>query len=342
MSFIDYLKERWLIYTFLILGAGFTIAVYKLDTSFNITPSNATYIVMALIILLVIFVPLDYVILRTRVKRFKEYCELNTSNNDLEQFSNPMDRTYAESVQQIALEYENFKANIETRSAEELELITKWVHNVKVPISAVRLVLESHDSELDRKVFQKLDMELTNIEKSTQRVFYHIKYNAFYNDYKIAKIKTSKLIADGLRGYSNFFSYKKIKMSISGEGYTVITDEKWSSYILSQIISNAVKYTPVEGEIAITTTRESDATTICIRNSGMGIKERDLKQIFLKGYTAAQERSGIKSTGYGLYLSKKICDMMGHSLTVESEHGSYAAFYLTFHDNRTLHHVTGM
>lgn len=329
-------------YTFLILGVGFATIVYKLDESFNIKPSNATYIMMALLILFVIFVPLDYFVLRSRVKRFTEYCELNASNNDIDQFSNPVERTYAEHVQRIAMEYENYKADIATRSAEELELITKWVHNVKVPISAVRLVLESHDTELSQEAFQRLDMELTNIEKSTQRVFYHIKYNAFYNDYKIGKVKTSKLVAEGLRGYSSFFSYKKIKMSIEGEDYSVITDERWSSYILSQLISNAVKYTPVEGEISITTGRSDDATTICVRNTGEGIADQDFNQIFYKGYTATKERSGMKSTGYGLYLSKKISDMMGHTLRVESEPGSYAAFYLTFHDNRTIHHVTGM
>jgi len=136
-----------------------------------------------------------------------------------------------------------------------------------------------------------------------------------------------------------FFSYKKLGISIEGEFYDVLTDEKWSGYILSQILSNAVKYTPVRGNIIITTSKTGNEITISIKNSGKGILQKDIGQIFNKGYTSSDDRSGAKATGYGLYLSKKLSDLLGHRLTVESRYGEYAKFNLTFIENSTIHRI---
>lgn len=127
-----------------------------------------------------------------------------------------------------------------------------------------------------------------------------------------------------------------------GEAYDVLTDEKWSGYILSQIISNAVKYTPVEGIIVINTEKNGNERTISVKNSGRGILEKDIGQIFNKSYTSSENRSGMKATGYGLYLSKKLSDMLGHRLTVQSQYGEYAIFHLSFVENENMHQVTKM
>jgi len=306
MSFIKYLKERWLTYIFILLIFGFAAAVYKLDTSFNITESNANYIIWGWVILFILFSAVDYGILYIRVNKFKKYCSLNASSQDIDEFSYPVDREYAKLVNDIAQKYEKYKADVNTRFSEQLEFITKWVHDVKVPISAIRLILENNEQDIPISLYQGIDTELFSVEQSVQRVFYELKSNHLHDDYKIERVSTKKLIAQTLKAYSNFVSYKKLNISISGPSYDVLTDEKWSGYILSQIISNAVKYTPNNGDIAISTDKVGSEVTISVKNTGKGIAKRDIGQVFNKGYTSSEDRSGMKATGYGLYLSKKL------------------------------------
>lgn len=338
MSFINYLKEKWITYTFITASIIFMSAVYKLDKKFTMSRSNATYTIIGLLLLFFIFVFIDYNVCNSRVKKFKRYCSTNVlSDEDLDLFVYPMDREHGKVLYDIVKEYEKFKSDIYTKSSEELEFITKWVHDIKVPISAMRLILESHEDDTNQKFYRKMDTEIATIEQCTQRVFYNIKANTFYNDYKISKVDTKKLIRDALKGYSNFFSYKKLNISISGDNYKVLTDEKWSGYIISQILSNAVKYTPIGGYISINTVKNENKIIIQIRNTGKGILARDVKQIFSKGYTSSEDRNGMKSTGYGMYLCQKLSKLLGHNLTVESQYGEYAQFNLTFVNNENIY-----
>ncbi len=310
----------------------FSFMVYRLDRSFNLSPSNAAYIAAGLALMLAAFVFTDYITLRLRVKRFREYCRYKASSEPHADFFYPLDRKYLESVHKISVEYEKFKADVRTRASGDMEFVTKWVHDMKVPISALRLVLEGNAEKLPLDVYERMDIEIARIQQSTRTIFYNMKAGSFSDDYKISKVGTKKLIADVLKDYSNFFSYKKINLTISGDNHTVLTDEKWSGYIISQIISNAVKYTPVEGSIDISVFRNNGATVISVKNSGEGIHPRDMGQIFNKGYTSSENRNGMKATGYGMYLSKKIAGMLGHELTAESTHGQYARFSLVFRD----------
>jgi len=339
MKFIKYLKERWITYIFATAAFLFSAVIYKLDISFSMTTSNAHYIIMGWLFLFVIFTAIDYGVFNHRVEKFKKYCSLNASSEDLDEFIYPVDKEYAQLVYNLVVDYEKYKADIYNKSAEELEFITRWVHDVKVPISAARLILENHENDIPSNFYESIDKELFAIAESIQRVFYEIKSNSLHDDYKIAKVSTRKLIAQTLKGYSNFFSYKRINISFVGDDYDVLTDEKWSGYILSQIISNAVKHTPDEGSIVISTKNNFHETTISIKNSGNGILEKDIGQIFNKGYTSSEDRNGMKATGYGLYLSKKLSNVLGHKLTVQSKYGEYAIFSLTFIENQTIHHM---
>lgn len=342
MSFKDYLKEKWITFLFMLFAFLFALTVYLLDSSFNIYYSNASYILAGWILLLTTFVFVDYSIYRVRVKKLRDYCQFNASSEDAEDFYYPSDRIYAQQIRDMIVAFETYKAENETRASEEMEFITKWIHDVKVPISAIRLILEHQEDELPADFYKSLDSELFMIEGSLLRVFYEIKSNRFFDDYKIAKVNTGKLIAGALKGYSNFFSYKRIGISIEGEDHEVLTDEKWSGYILSQLISNAVKYTPEEGNITIQTVKTDMRTIISVKNEGKGILDQDIGQVFKKGYTSSESREGVKSTGYGLYLSKKLADLLGHELAAESNYNEYAKFSLIFSKNDTLYQMTKM
>jgi signal transduction histidine kinase len=79
-----------------------------------------------------------------------------------------------------------------------------------------------------------------------------------------------------------------------------------------------------------------------VKNLGKGIIEKDLGQVFQKGYTSSENRAGMKATGYGLYLSKKLGNLLGHRLFVESVYNEFAMFGLVFKDNQDVMNVTKM
>ena len=337
MNIRDYLKERWITLVFLLSAFLFAFAVYRLDHDFSIRESNAGYIITGWSLLFAAYLMIDFYVLCSRTGRFRAFCRFNGSRDETDEFFYPADRANAELIRERAAEYERYKTGIETKSAVEMEFITRWLHDVKVPIAGARLILESQQDRLPVDFYQNIYTELFTIEESVMQVFYEMKTNRFSDDYKIAGTGARKLVANALKGYSTFFSYKRLRITVAGEDYEVLTDEKWSSYILSQIISNAVKYTPEEGSIEITTEKEDDNVTVSVKNQGKGIAARDIGRIFNKGFTSSDGREGAKATGYGLYLSRKLSDRLGHSLTAESKENEYAVFRLIFHSHDTLY-----
>ena len=127
MSFIDYLKEKWMTYIFAIAGFIFALTVYKLDNRVTLSPSNAAYIMTGLGLLFVIFAAVDYAVLNSRAAKLNRYCSLNAFSDDSpDAFVYPMDREYAKIVHNIMTEYEKYKADMRTQSSEQLEFITKY------------------------------------------------------------------------------------------------------------------------------------------------------------------------------------------------------------------------
>lgn len=338
----QYFKERWLTYLFITIAFLFALVVYQLDGNFNIAPSNARYICLAWFILLVLFIGFDYGLLRYRLLKLNDYYQFNALHDPAELFAYHLDNKHALFFHNLAIEYEQYKSEIRHSAAQQLDFVTKWLHDVKVPIAAARLVLDHHEGAVNPDLYQSIDQELFAIEAAIEKVFYQIKAGNLSEDYKITKVQTQHLIATALKGYSNIFGYKSFQISLSGSSHQVLTDEKWSEYILAQIIANAVKYTPVGGHIEISTIAEDNQVTIAIKNSGQGISPQDLGQIFKRGYTASDNRSGSKATGYGMYLAKSVSDKLGHKLAVQSQYGEYALFSLTFSVDPTLHQVTKM
>ena len=343
MNGFNYLKERWIPLVFLSLAFAFALLVYRLDHNFSIRDSNAVYILMGWGLLFIAWLIIDTYTLNSRTRKFKDFCRFNRTSEEADDFFYPTDRENARLVRELASEFEKYRAEIETKSSEEMEFITKWLHDAKVPIAAARLILESQEDKLPTDFYKNIYSEIFSIEESILQVFYEMKSNRFFDDYRIAAVGTKKLISQALKGYSSFFSYKRLGISVEGGDFEVLTDEKWSSYILSQIISNAVKYTPEGGSIEILTEKTERAAIISVKNQGKGIPPQDIGRIFHKGFTASESREGAKATGYGLYLSKKLSDLLGHSLAAESEPNEYALFRLTFYEHDSLYsNVTKM
>ncbi len=328
MKIKDYLKERKAFFLVLFLAVIFC-ALIVWSSSERLT-DRAYYLLEGLGGLCIIYIVVDYFTLRGRVAKIRHFFRNGASDND--SFSYPLDVIYTAQAANMAEEYRRFKAKAREQYSDELDFITRWVHDIKVPISALYLLAENFNGD----DAQKLEMQIAFIEQHTQKALYHIKSNSFEDDFIISKTDTMKIVTTALKQYAVFFSQKKISLELGKENFKVLTDEKWSGYIISQFLSNAVKHTPNGGSIAIKTLEQGHRVLVCVRNTGQGIEPAHLEHIFSRGFTGNTKRSTSFSTGYGLYLSKKLAKRMGHEVFATSQPGEYAEFCLSFPKNTNV------
>ncbi len=192
-----------------------------------------------------------------------------------------------------------------------IDYYTTWAHQIKTPIASMKLTLQNEDSELSRR----LSGDLFRIEQYVEMVLMFLRLDSSSTDYVIKEYELDDMIKSAVRKFARQFIQRRIRLDYQPVDVRVLTDEKWFSFVIEQVLSNALKYTS-EGSVAITV---EDAKTLCIRDTGMGIAPEDLSRIFEKGYTGYNGRSDKKASGIGLYLCKRICNNLGHRISAESE-----------------------
>lgn len=322
MSVIAYLKQRWYLLIAVFIGGSFGLGIYWASGS-----NVLLYALQGIGLCMVLCMITDFLVLRHRIKKMT----LFFGDDDDTAFSYPLDKIYAKQFRRVMDEHKRYRQIMETQHASEIEFITKWVHDIKVPISAIRLMTDGMDDDLS----QRLEMQTRYIEQNIQKILFHIKSKRFHEDYQIKQVGVKAMVSAALKQYAVFFSYKKIAFAFACEDLTVATDEKWSGYIVSQIISNAVKYTPVGGKITICAESQQEKVVIRIHNTGEGMDALAIKNAFKRGFSGSSVRQGT-STGYGLYLSKKLADIMGHDLYVQSVPKEYTEFFLVYNVTKML------
>lgn len=190
---------------------------------------------------------------------------------------------------------------------------TVWAHQIKTPIAAMRLNLQSQDSPAARQ----LQNDLNRIEQYANMVLTFLRLESKSTDYVIREYDLDRIVRDAVKRFSGEFISRKLRLDYQELNARVVTDEKWLSFVVEQVLSNALKYTP-SGTISI----YMEQRTLCMRDTGIGIAESDLPRIFENGYTGFNGRTDKRASGIGLYLCKRICDNLGHSICAESAPGA--------------------
>ena len=196
---------------------------------------------------------------------------------------------------------------------ESMDYYTTWVHQMKTPISTMKMMLEGEDSEESRSLLS----ELFRIEQYAEMALSYIRLGEDSSDYVFREYDLDGIIRDSVRKYAPQFIRKKIGLNYGGTDVKVLTDEKWLRFVIEQVLSNSIKYTR-EGSVTITVTPEK---VLKIADTGIGIAPEDVPRIFEKGFTGYNGRSDKKSTGLGLYLCKTACSRLSHKISAESEPG---------------------
>lgn len=223
---------------------------------------------------------------------------------------------------------------------ENLEYTTSWVHEVKTPIAVSRLVIENSSDKSKEDICKNIEEELDKIESQVDNALYYSRIDAFSKDFFIYDLNLARIVKDTIKKNAKTFINKKIKLVLQDFSLDVITDKKWLSFILDQILSNALKYTDVSGEINIYLEGDKKEKRLVIEDNGIGIKPEDIGRVFDKGFTGYTGREHSKATGMGLYMAKKLAVKLGHQLSIESKYGEYTRVKIHFFKVIDYYNVT--
>lgn len=220
---------------------------------------------------------------------------------------------YQEIIRLMREQHDRAEQRTEQGLREMMDYYTVWVHQIKTPIASMRLALQNEDTAESRQ----LQSELGRIERYVEMVLTFLRLGADSTDYVIKEHELDDIVRGAVKKLAGDFINKKIKLEYTELNEKVLTDEKWLSFVVEQVLSNALKYTS-EGTVSIYT---ESPKTLCIRDTGIGIAADDLPRIFENGYTGYNGRSDKKASGIGLYLCRRVCDKLGHGISAESRAG---------------------
>ena len=213
-----------------------------------------------------------------------------------------------------------------TEAAGYREYIEMWIHEVKTPLAAAKLILEDHPSEIT----EAMDEALQQINYYLEQALYYARSNSVEKDYLVKELNLKDMVQKAVRSNARIMISNKIKISMNNLDQKIFSDEKWLLFILNQIISNAVKYKKEDPQISFEARQSTNQIFLEIRDNGIGIAAKDLPRVTDKGYTGTTGRNYEKSTGMGLYLCKKLCDKLQLSFKIESKEEEYTIVTIGF------------
>ena len=236
--------------------------------------------------------------------------------DELPAAQSPQEQAYQALLLALHADRQKLKSDMNARYHDMTEYYTVWAHQIKTPIAAMRLGLQNEDTPLSRR----LTGEVGRVEQYVQMALTYLRLGSDSSDYVIRSCALDDVVRPAVRRFAGEFIQRKIQLNYQMLNCTVITDEKWLGFVVEQVLSNALKYTP-QGSVSIYMEPEG---VLCIRDTGIGIAPEDLPRVFEKGYTGYNGRSQRKASGLGLYLCREILARLGHSVSAESQvdHGT--------------------
>ncbi|MGI6056474.1 MAG: sensor histidine kinase [Bilifractor sp.] len=206
-----------------------------------------------------------------------------------------------------------------SRVKDYQEYVEAWVHEVKTPISMMELMLENHKDEISPYVYERLQYAVRKLTEDAERILYYSRLHAEHPDFCIESFSLSECVKERVGEYEPFIRENRIRMKVELESAGVVSDRRIVSFMFSQLLSNAVKYTDSErGKILISVKQKTDTVCLSICNNGKNVPLEDRPFLFDKGFTG-NHPGRQKATGMGLYLVKKYAAKLGVDVLLEDQ-----------------------
>ena len=318
MKFRDFIKDKVLLIATIILAL---ISIEILLLAYNIGIIAQIYIAIIIILVVSISIFVEYKNkqhfynqLKTNMEELNEkylISEIIKTPNFIE------GKILKETIQDTGksmLENVNYYKNIQEEYKEYIEL---WIHEVKIPIATSKMIIENNKNAITKSI----DEELDKVENYIEQALFYARSNAVEKDYIINKTNLKEIVSGSILKNKTTLLNEKVALELKDIEQEVYTDSKWATFIINQIIQNAIKYSKKENKkIEIYSKTKNDKVILYIKDNGIGIKKGEITRVFERGFTGENGRIvGQKSTGIGLYLCKKLCDKLGLGIELNSE-----------------------
>lgn len=347
MKLKDFLKDRIgyaLIYfvstSIVILIMYLTLIINKI----NLPKTNIFYAFLVSAVLFIIFLLYDY------FKNKSFYIQLSLMINSKDELDYMLNldctgtieqRLYRNLLLKVYKIYGDKIGKYEEERKQYLYFINQWVHQIKTPVSVINLILQDQKNEEYRAIFDSLAEENEKISHCIEMMLYNTRLNEFNLDFNVESFNIISIVRNVInhnkKSLIRNFIFPKI---IGDEDIIVETDKKWLFFVINQIFVNAIKYSKDSQKdkkyITFKINQESTKVILSVADNGIGIPPQDLSRIFNAFFTGKNGRKIAESTGMGMYLSKKICDELGHDLLVESQENQGTTFSIVFHTGKNM------
>lgn len=227
-------------------------------------------------------------------------------------------------------------SEVKRERLEYKEYIEQWIHEIKTPITAMKLLCENHRTDWTKELL--LELEKTN--RFTEQALYFARSEYTEKDYSVREIALAQIVHQAIADNKYLLLQSGMRLEVEEIQDTVYSDEKWVRFILNQLIANAVKYQAGQPVLRFSACRQQDQVVLMVEDNGIGISPADLPRIFEKGFTGQNGRIVHQSTGIGLYLCKRLCEKLGIGISAKSE-GKGTTISLFFHINDFVTGVQG-
>lgn len=334
MRLVDYLKDKVMVILLNLLML-FLLCCFLL-TAHN-TVNTIIIIILTWIFVLILFFGVDYY---CRAAYFKS---LDTLLNRLdkryliaevmEKSYRLEDKKYREILRKSNKSVIEKITELEDEQQDYKEYIESWVHEIKLPLTAMELICDNHKDDVTRK----LQAEITKVDNFVEMVLFYARAEKVYQDYLIQEINLESIIYELIARNKMYLIQNQMAIEVDCRDVRVSSDKKWLSFILNQLLINAVKYKkPGVGSLNFRSDFDEQVVRLVVEDSGIGIKDSEIGRIFDKGFTGTNGRQDKKATGIGLYLCEKLCKRLGIELTVESKVSEYTRLVLVLPRNTFL------
>ena len=318
MNFKSFIKDKILL-SFLLLFGIATIEIFLIPYPF--VKFIKIYIPVTIIFLYIIGLFIEYFI----KQRFYKGLEDTLNNLDdkyliseiikvpsfmegkiLKDLLEQINKSMVENVNRYKYKQEEYK-----------EYIELWIHEIKIPIAASKMIVENNKNEVTKSINEELD----KVENYIEQALYYARSNTVEKDYYVKKVNLKDIVNESIKKNKNVLIHEKISINVHDLELEVNTDNKWIVFILNQIIQNSIKYKKQYNnlEIEIYAKQGKENVILYIKDNGIGIKKGEITRVFEKGFTGTNGRLvGKKSTGIGLYLCKNLCNKLGIAIELNS------------------------
>ena len=222
---------------------------------------------------------------------------------------------------------ENIK-NYEISMNDFKDYIEMWIHEVKIPLSSLVLMIHNNKNNISSKMVDQVN----RLDNYVDQVLFYVRAENAEKDYLIKKTELNKVINKIALKNKDYILENNIDFNVLNCEKKVLTDSKWLEFIIDQIINNSIKYKRdiASSFIKIYTEENNEEIRLIIYDNGIGIDAKDLPRVFDKTYTNTNGRLKSKSTGMGLYIAKNLCEKLGHKIAIESKVNEYTKVIITF------------